>query len=115
MPEMHRDAEERRQLETELRSALKNGELSLAYQPILASGSQKIEGFEALLRWNHPALGEVPPDKFVPIAEEAGLTTVIADWAIRSAIDPALPWPQDVRLAINLSPATFRSERVGPA
>src|SRR3546814_2117060 len=73
MPEMHRDAEERRQLETELRSALKNGELSLAYQPILASGSQKIEGFEALLRWNHPALGEVPPDKFVPIAEEAGL------------------------------------------
>ncbi len=107
LPEMHREAEERRQLETELRSALKNGELALAYQPILASNSQKIEGFEALLRWTHPALGEVPPDKFVPIAEEAGLITAIGEWVIRSACAEAVQWPENIRLAINLSPLQF--------
>lgn len=107
LPEMHREAEERRQLETELRSALKNGELTLAYQPILASNSQQIEGFEALLRWTHPALGEVPPEKFVPIAEEAGLITVIGEWVIRTACAEAVKWPDNIKLAINLSPLQF--------
>ena len=107
LPEMHREAEERRQLETELRSALMNGELGLVYQPIFASNSQKIEGFEALLRWTHPALGDVPPDKFVPIAEEAGLITAIGEWVIRSACAEAVNWPADIRLAINLSPVQF--------
>src|SRR3546814_18266317 len=74
LPEMHREAEERRQLETELRSALKNGELTLAYQPIIASHTQQIEGFEALLRWTPPPLGALPPHKFVPIAADDGHT-----------------------------------------
>jgi EAL domain-containing protein (putative c-di-GMP-specific phosphodiesterase class I) len=107
LPEMHREAEERRQLETELRSALKNGELALAYQPIIASDTQKIEAFEALLRWTHPALGEVPPEKFVPIAEEAGLITAIGEWVIRSACAEAVKWPDNIRLSINLSPLQF--------
>src|SRR3546814_9442427 len=105
---MDREAEERRQLETELRSALKNGELTLAYQPIIASHTQKIEGFEALLRWTHPALGEVPPDKFVPIAEEAGLITSIGEWVIRSACAEAVNWPDNIRLAINLDRKSTR-------
>src|SRR3546814_13816960 len=81
---MHREAEERRQLETELRSALKNGQLTLAYQPIIASHTQKIDACEALLRWTHPPLGAVQPDKFVPLAEEAALITSISHLVIRT-------------------------------
>lgn len=107
LPQMHREAERRRQLETELRAALENGELSLAYQPIFSTASQQIEGFEALLRWSHPTLGEVPPEKFVPIAEEAGLISVIGEWVVHTACAEAARWPEEISLSINLSPLQF--------
>ncbi len=99
----HARAEERREMETALRDALELGQFHLAYQPIVAASDGKIEAFEAFLRWNHPVLGNVAPDRFIPIAEEARLIGRIGEWVIRTACAEAMTWPENVRLAINLS------------
>jgi diguanylate cyclase (GGDEF)-like protein len=104
---MHRDAQERRQLESDLRAAIGNGGLSLVFQPIVATDSERLAGFEALARWHHPTLGDVPPSKFIPIAEEAGLIEAIGEWVLRSACAAAAAWPDHVSIAVNLSPLQF--------
>ncbi len=105
--DLHSDAEERRQLEQDLRDAITNGDLELHYQPQVSTTTEKITGFEALLRWEHPRLGYLSPAKFVPIAEDAGLITQIGEWALRTACDQLAKWPESVRVAVNVSPLQF--------
>ncbi len=100
----------RAQLEEELRVCLASGEgLSVHYQPLVDSGRRKVTGFEALLRWNHPERGWIPPQLFVPVAEETGLIGVLGEWVLRESCKVALEWPQ-LTVAINLSPIQFCDE-----
>ena len=105
--DLHSDAEARRQLEQDMRDALASGGLELHYQPVVQTTTEKITGFEALLRWNHPRLGALSPSKFIPIAEEAGLIAQIGEWALRTACQDLARWPESVRVAVNVSPLQF--------
>ena len=105
--DLHSDAEERRQLEQDLRDALVHGGLELHYQPVVHTGSEIITGFEALLRWNHPEKGRLSPTKFIPIAEDCGLIAAIGEWALRTACHDLANWPDSVRVAVNVSPLQF--------
>ena len=105
--DLHSDAEERRQLEHDLRDAISEGGLELVYQPVIQTTSEKITGFEALLRWNHPALGPIEPAKFIPIAEDAGLIPQIGEWALRTACRDLSQWPDPIRVAVNVSALQF--------
>ncbi|MCC6827138.1 MAG: EAL domain-containing protein [Novosphingobium sp.] len=106
-PDLHSDAEERRQLEQDLRDAITHGGLELYYQPVVHTATEKITGFEALIRWTHPTLGRLSPAKFVPIAEDAGLIAQIGEWALRTACLDLASWPESVRVAVNVSPLQF--------
>ena len=105
--DLHSDAEERRQMEEDLRDALGAGQLELYYQPVVQTTTEKITGFEALLRWNHPVQGFISPSRFVPIAEDTGLIAQIGEWALRQACDDLARWPAKVRVAVNVSPLQF--------
>ncbi len=105
VPEIRNRAEERLAMESDLARALERGELALAFQPVVEASDEHIVGFEALLRWNHAVLGNVPPVKFIPVAEETGLIIPIGHWVIETACAWAARWPDHVRVAINLSPA----------
>jgi diguanylate cyclase (GGDEF)-like protein/PAS domain S-box-containing protein len=105
--DLHSDAEERRQLEADLRDAVSNGGLELAYQPVVQTTTERITGFEALLRWNHPVHGPMSPAKFIPIAEDVGLIAQIGEWALRTACADLANWPESVRVAVNVSPLQF--------
>lgn len=100
--------QKRRDLEDELRKAVKNGQFELHYQPFVSTETRRIHGAEALLRWRHPERGMISPLDFIPIAEEIGLIIPIGDWVIREACAAAATWPSHVRIAINLSPVQFR-------
>ncbi len=105
VPEIRDRAEERRSLEVDLGQALERGQLSLAFQPVVEASDERIVGFEALLRWNHPERGNIPPDKFIPIAEDTGQIIPIGHWVIQTACEWAARWPAHIRIAVNLSPA----------
>ena len=105
LPEQRERAEERRLLEADLATALERNELALAFQPIVDARDERITGFEALLRWNHPVLGIIPPMRFIPLAEESGQIVAIGHWVIATACAWAARWPAQVRVAVNLSPA----------
>lgn len=105
--DLHSDAEERRQLEQDLRDALIGGGLELHYQPVVHTVTERITGFEALLRWNHPTRGWLSPAKFIPVAEDSGLIAQIGEWALRTACRDLAAWPEDVRVAVNVSPLQF--------
>ncbi|MCY1671315.1 EAL domain-containing protein [Novosphingobium sp. SL115] len=105
--DLHSDAEERRQLEDDLRDAVANGGLELYYQPVVQTSTEKITGFEALLRWSHPEHGWISPAKFIPIAEDTGLIAPIGEWALRTACQDLSRWPENVRVAVNVSPLQF--------
>ncbi len=102
-PQLHAHAEERRVLEIALRKALERNEFQIHYQPVVSSEGGTIEGFEALLRWNNPELGNISPARFVPVAEEARLIGPIGEWVLRSACEEAMRWPDTVRIAVNVS------------
>jgi diguanylate cyclase (GGDEF)-like protein/PAS domain S-box-containing protein len=106
--EMDARIQARRALETELRSALNEGQLQLFYQPVVDAASGRVRCFEALLRWFHPRLGAVPPSEFVPLAEESGLIGPLGQWVLRSACAQAAKWPAQFRIAVNLSPIQFK-------
>ncbi|ABD25879.1 diguanylate cyclase/phosphodiesterase with PAS/PAC sensor(s) [Novosphingobium aromaticivorans DSM 12444] len=106
-PDLHSDAEERRQMEEDLRDAVSNGGLELYYQPVVRTATEKITGFEALLRWNHPEHGWISPARFIPIAEDTGLIATIGEWALRTACQDLARWPENVRVAVNVSPLQF--------
>jgi len=100
-------AQERRQLESDLRLALERGEFELHYQPLFDLEQNRICSFEALIRWNHPERGLVSPLDFIPIAEDTGLIVPIGAWVIREACDQAARWPDAIRIAVNVSPVQF--------
>ena len=98
----------RQSLTLDLGLALHRGELGLAFQPFVNTADGRVEGFEALLRWDHPTLGTVPPSEFVPLAEQAGLIVSIGAWVLERACHEAMRWPAGVRVAVNLSPLQLR-------
>ena len=103
-PSLHALAEERRQLEISLRSALKRDELLLHYQPVVDSVTEELVSFEALVRWNSPEHGFISPAKFIPLAEDTRLIVPIGQWVMRTAMDEAARWPSPVKVNINVSP-----------
>lgn len=103
--ELHSEAERRRQIEEDLREALRNDQLHLVYQPIVDTQTNQVVSLEALARWTHPDLGEIPPAVFVPIAEEANLIGALGDWVLRHACAQAGEWPKTIRIAVNVSAA----------
>jgi diguanylate cyclase (GGDEF)-like protein len=111
-PEMDRQAQKRRTLERDLRKGLVRGEFELYYQPLIDLASGHVTGFEALLRWNHPERGMVPPAEFIAIAEETGLITPIGEWVLHTACSEAATWPDHVKIAVNLSPLQFRNRNL---
>lgn len=110
-PEMDQQIRDRRVLHQDLSMAIKNGELSLAFQPQGAArhsvAESEIIGFEALARWQHPVRGQVSPAEFIPIAEESGLIVEMGEWILREACREAASWPKPLQVAVNLSPAQF--------
>ena len=109
---MDRRMLERHELEHQLRKALVSGEFEVYFQPLVNLETGRIGCCEALLRWNHPERGYIPPDRFIPLAEETGLITRIGDWVIRTACKEAAGWSGDVMLAINISPVQFRNQNL---
>jgi diguanylate cyclase (GGDEF)-like protein/PAS domain S-box-containing protein len=110
-PEMDQQIRDRRVLHQELSVAIKNGELSLFFQPQAISADtvaeSKVIGFEALARWLHPVRGFVSPADFIPLAEESGLIVEMGEWILREACREAASWPKPLQIAVNLSPAQF--------
>ncbi len=110
-PEMDQQIRDRRVLHQDLSVAIRNGELSLYYQPQATSGptvaTSAVIGFEALARWQHPSRGFVSPADFIPLAEESGLIVEMGQWILREACREAASWPVPLQLAVNLSPAQF--------
>ena len=103
-PQLHAEAEERRLLELALRKALERDEFHLNYQPVVDARTGDLRGFEALLRWQHPELGLIPPNRFIGIAEETRLIGAIGAWVVRTACMEAARWPAPMRIAVNVSP-----------
>ncbi len=103
---------ERRMLERDLREALANKDFTLSYQPLVSAVGQHTEGFEALVRWNHPERGPVSPSEFIPIAESIGLISEIGEWVLMEACHQAVQWPDHLFVAINLSPQQFHHARI---
>jgi diguanylate cyclase (GGDEF)-like protein/PAS domain S-box-containing protein len=110
-PEMDQQIRDRRVLHQDLSVAIRNGELSLHYQPQAMSretvATSEVIGFEALARWLHPVRGFVPPGDFIPLAEESGLIVAMGEWILREACREAASWPMPLQIAVNLSPAQF--------
>jgi diguanylate cyclase (GGDEF)-like protein/PAS domain S-box-containing protein len=109
-PEMDRHIQARRALELDLRKALGNGELELFYQPLVNIRRDEVSGFEALLRWHHPTRGMVSPVEFIPLAEDIGLIGPLSEWVLRTACMEATRWPENIKVAVNLSPVQFRGK-----
>lgn len=108
-PAMDEQARKRRQVEIDLRAAIKMGQFELHYQPLYNLEEEKLTGFEALLRWIHPERGLVNPLEFIGVAEETNLIIPIGEWVIREACRQAALWPEELRMAVNISPLQFRS------
>jgi diguanylate cyclase (GGDEF)-like protein len=111
-PEMDRLMQARRTLDLDLRKAIANNEFVVFYQPLIKLETEEICGFEALVRWNHPVRGLVPPLDFIPLAEETGLIVPIGEWVLRNACAEAAKWPNDISVAINLSPSQFKMRNI---
>jgi len=109
-PALDAAARKRRQLELDLRDALRSGQFRLAFQPIYDLRNEQVSGFEALLRWTHPTKGEVQPIEFIPVAEETGLIVAIGEWVMHEACRHAAHWPEHIRVAVNVSPIQFRND-----
>lgn len=115
-PSMQEEAQTRMRLANDLHIALMNDEFSLVYQPIVDLATGVVVKAEALLRWHHPQRGLVPPEEFIPLAEETGLVTSIGDWVFRAAVRQAAYWRQaykpDFQISVNTSPVQFRNEGI---
>src|SRR5262249_35489541 len=102
--EMDRRIKLRRVMELDLRHALSNGEFKLFYQPIVSLRPGEATSFEALIRWQHPVRGLIPPGDFIPLAEELGLIVPIGEWVVNRACADAATWADHIKVAVNLSP-----------
>ncbi|MET1754817.1 HVA1 family protein [Novosphingobium sp. RD2P27] len=106
-PSLDERARHRRQLEADLRDAIRSGRFELHYQPLYSLTEERLTAFEALIRWPHPTLGLVSPADFIPLAEETGLITQIGEWVMREACRQASSWPEPLAVAVNLSARQF--------
>ncbi|WCS28283.1 EAL domain-containing protein [Methylobacterium sp. NMS14P] len=111
-PEMDARMQARRKLELDMRQALARREFQLHYQPQMQLASGTLIGCEALIRWRHPDRGLVSPLDFIPLAEEIGLIVPIGEWVVRQACRDAVTWPDPMSVAVNVSPAQFKSDRL---
>jgi diguanylate cyclase (GGDEF)-like protein/PAS domain S-box-containing protein len=107
-PAMDARARARLAMQQDLRPALANGGFEIHYQPFVSLRDGKITGCEALLRWRHPERGMISPAEFIPIAEDSGVIVELGEWVLRKACTEAAGWPQDVRLAVNVSPVQLK-------
>ncbi|HEX8514269.1 MAG TPA: EAL domain-containing protein [Allosphingosinicella sp.] len=105
---MQEEFQKKRRLEGALKDAIEKGELEVYYQPIVDLKTKKVTCCEALLRWHHPELGMVSPGEFIPIAESTGLISPISHWVLYQACAAAAKWPEDVSIAVNMSPALLK-------
>ena len=108
-PEMDARVKARRTLELELRQAIVDGGFEVHYQPLVHLRDNRVSGCEALLRWRHPDRGMISPAEFIPVAEDTGLINELGEWVLKTACAEAATWPDDVRIAVNVSPVQFRS------
>jgi EAL domain-containing protein (putative c-di-GMP-specific phosphodiesterase class I) len=106
---MDADLRERKELENDLRAAIAEDGLSVAYQPIMNASGEKMMGVEALCRWKHPTRGDVPPVDFIPIAERSELIIPLGEWVLRKACIEARDWT-GLTVAVNVSPLQFRRQ-----
>jgi len=109
-PSMAADMEAQNTLEGDLREAIAKRQFELHYQPVYDVGSGQPCGAEALLRWRHPSAGLIPPDRFIPLAEATGLIVPLGEWALYQACRDAAAWPDDLKVAVNLSPVQFKQK-----
>jgi diguanylate cyclase (GGDEF)-like protein len=105
---MQEEFQQKRRLEAALKDAIEKGELEVYYQPIVDLKTKKVSCCEALLRWHHPELGMVSPGVFIPLAESTGLISPISHWVLYEACAAAAKWPEDVSIAVNMSPALLK-------
>jgi len=112
-PHMNDRIQVRRRMEIDLRQAFDNEELALVYQPIICLQTQRVTGFETLMRWVHPKRGEVPRAELIALAEEIGLISELGEWALRRACTQAARWSAPVKVAINLSPLQIKRDLIG--
>jgi diguanylate cyclase (GGDEF)-like protein len=110
--EMDRRLQARHALEVDLRAAITNAEFELHYQPIIRLEDGRVSGLEALVRWNHPQRGLIPPGQFIPLAEETGLIVPLGEWVLRTACAQAARWSEPVGVAVNLSAAQFKGRNL---
>ncbi|WP_284125852.1 putative bifunctional diguanylate cyclase/phosphodiesterase [Parerythrobacter aestuarii] len=106
---MSRNLARKREIEAELRAAIQKDELSIFFQPIVDLETGRIKTFEALVRWFHPEKGELRPDEFIPVAEDSGLIVTLGNWITVQAAKAAAKWPEEVTLAVNLSPLQIKA------
>jgi diguanylate cyclase (GGDEF)-like protein len=109
-PEMDERMQGRRALQSALGQAILRNEFVIEYQPIIDLAEQRIIGAEALLRWNHPERGLLPPGEFIALSEESGLIGQIGEWVLTQACAAAALWPGDIIISVNLSPLQFRDD-----
>lgn len=110
---MDRRIRERDLVERELRDAIRKNQIEPYYQPIVDLRTKQVVGFEALARWRHPSLGDVPPERFIPIAESTGLISELSDYLLRQAVSAAREWPESVTLSFNISPMQLKDRTLG--
>jgi diguanylate cyclase (GGDEF)-like protein len=113
-PRMDARMKARRTLELALRKALELGQFELYYQPVVTLHEEDVHSCEALIRWHHPERGMVSPVEFIPVAEEIGLIVSLGEWVIRQACADAAQWPDDICVAVNLSPTQLSSTNLLP-
>ena len=101
--DMENEAEDRLRLEQDMRAGIKASQFRLLYQPLINAADQSLVGFEALIRWHHPTRGIVPPNMFIPLAEESGLIMELGEWVVHEACRAAAAWPAHISVAINVS------------
>src|SRR5689334_17902743 len=107
--ELQSEQEDRVRLESDLRNAISAKQFHLVFQPLINAKTQKLVGFEALLRWNHPQRGFVPPNVFIPVAEETGLMPALGEWIIDEACRATATWPEPITVALNISPKQIQA------
>ena len=108
-PSLDEQARRRRQMELDLRTAIRDGQFALHFQPLYSLSEERLKGFEALIRWEHPQQGLISPAEFIPLAEETGLILPIGEWVVREACRHAATWDGDLSVAVNVSPKQFGS------
>ena len=106
-PSLDEQARRRREMELDLRLAIRDGGFELYFQPLYDLRADRLQGFEALIRWPHPTKGMISPVEFIPLAEETGLILPIGEWVLREACRIARDWPDDLSVAVNISPKQF--------